>query len=105
QRISIARALIKDPSILIMDESLSAVDTRTEQTIQRNLDSYLKGRTALIITHRIFKGWHFDRIVVMENGRILEQGTHDELIAQNNYYAKLYAYQTLSDDDGERSEQ
>lgn len=98
QRISIARALNKDSSILIMDESLSAVDTRTENAIQQNLNDYLKDKTALVITHRIFKGWNFDKIIVLEDGVITEQGTHEELIALNGHYAKLYAYQTLSDE-------
>lgn len=97
QRISIARALIKDVPILMMDESLSAVDTRTEQKIQNNLKDYLVDKTAIIITHRIFKSWDFDQIVVLEAGRVKELGTHEELMELQGYYAKLYAYQTLND--------
>jgi ATP-binding cassette subfamily B multidrug efflux pump len=94
QRISLARALIKDPSLLILDESLSAVDTRTEHTIQQNLAAFLHGKTAIVITHRIFKNWDFDIIVVMEDGSIVEQGTHEELMQLDGRYAKLYRYQT-----------
>lgn len=98
QRISLARALIKEPSVLILDESLSAVDTRTEQTIQHNLNHYLQGRTAIVITHRIFKGWNFDKIIVMEDGRIIEEGNHEELMKLEGQYAKLYLYQTQVED-------
>lgn len=94
QRISLARALVKEPSVLILDESLSAVDTRTEQAIQRNLGQYLQGRTAIVITHRIFKGWNFDKIIVLEDGHITEMGNHDELMKCDGQYAKLYLYQT-----------
>ena len=95
QRISLARALIKDPSILILDESLSAVDTRTEHAIQNNLNEYLDHKTAIVITHRIFKGWNFDKIILLEDGEIIEQGTHEELMLLKGDYFKLYEYQTL----------
>lgn len=97
QRISLARALIKDPAVLILDESLSAVDTRTEQAIQHNLNRYLENKTAIVITHRIFKGWNFDKIIVLEDGRIAEEGNHEELIRMGGRYAKLYQYQTQSE--------
>ena len=93
QRISIARALIKEPSLVIFDDCLSAVDARTEKEIIGNLYDYLKDKTAIIITHRIFSLFHFDKIVVLDDGEIAEQGTHDELLARNELYASLYARQ------------
>ncbi|MFT3679163.1 MAG: ABC transporter ATP-binding protein [Ferruginibacter sp.] len=93
QRISIARALIKDPSIVIFDDCLSAVDAKTEKEILGNLNAYLKNKTSIIITHRVFSLLEFDRIIVIEEGKIAEQGTHATLIRQNGYYAEMYARQ------------
>ncbi|HEY6062480.1 MAG TPA: ABC transporter ATP-binding protein [Chitinophagaceae bacterium] len=93
QRISIARALIKDPDLVIFDDCLSAVDARTEKEIISNLNAFLQDKTAIIITHRIFSLFNFDKIVVLEDGAIVEQGTHQDLLAQNGYYAGLYARQ------------
>ncbi len=93
QRISIARALIKQPNVLILDDSLSAVDASTEKQIQQNLDVVLRGKTALIITHRIFSLIHFDNILVLDEGKIAEQGTHDELLRRNGLYAEIYTKQ------------
>jgi ATP-binding cassette subfamily B multidrug efflux pump len=93
QRISIARALIKEPNLVIFDDCLSAVDARTEKEIIGNLYDYLKDKTAIIITHRIFSLFHFDKIVVLDDGEIVEQGTHEELLDLNGYYAALYARQ------------
>jgi ATP-binding cassette subfamily B protein len=93
QRISIARALLRPPRLVIFDDCLSAVDARTEKEIISNLRTYLEGHTAIIITHRIFALFGFDRIIVMDEGRIVEQGTHDALMAANGYYAGLYARQ------------
>jgi ATP-binding cassette, subfamily B, multidrug efflux pump len=93
QRISIARALIKDPSVIIFDDCLSAVDAKTEKEILGNLNRYLKEKTAIIITHRILSLFEFDKIVVLENGEIVEEGTHDDLLARNGYYTYLYEQQ------------
>lgn len=93
QRISIARALIKEPEIIILDDCLSAVDAKTEKEIIGNLYQYLNDKTAIMITHRIFSTFHFDQIIVLEMGELAEQGTHEQLIANNGYYAELYRLQ------------
>ena len=93
QRISIARALIKDPRIVIFDDCLSGVDTRTEKEIIGNLYDYLDDKTAIIITHRIFSLFAFDKIIVLEEGSIVEQGTHTELLGNKGYYADMYKRQ------------
>jgi ATP-binding cassette subfamily B multidrug efflux pump len=99
QRISIARALIKDSSILIFDDCLSAVDAKTEKQILKNLNEVLKDKTALIITHRIFSLIEFDQVIVLDNGHIVEQGKHDDLLALNGYYAELYRRQQSTEPD------
>jgi len=96
QRLSIARGLIKRPEIVVFDDCLSAVDTATENTIISNLYQYLQDKTAIIITHRIFTQLRFDKIVILEDGKITEQGTHESLMIQNGYYAELYSMQTVS---------
>jgi ATP-binding cassette subfamily B protein len=93
QRISIARALSKQPNVLLLDDCLSAVDTATEKEIQQNLDEVLAGKTALIITHRIFSLIHFDNIIVLDEGRVVEHGTHNELLRQEGLYAAIYEKQ------------
>lgn len=93
QRISIARALIKEPEIIIFDDCLSAVDAKTEYEIISNLYQYLHDKTAIIITHRIFTSFKFDKIIVLDNGSLSESGTHEELLKRNGYYAELYRLQ------------
>ncbi len=90
QRISIARAMIKNPNIVIFDDCLSAVDARTEKKILANLYDYLQNKTAIIITHRIFSLFDFDKIIVLQDGGIAEQGTHAQLVALNGLYAEMY---------------
>lgn len=103
QRISIARALIKEPEIIVFDDCLSAVDAKTENEIIGNLYRYLHDKTAIIITHRIFSSFHFDNIIVLDNGKLIEQGTHEELLNRNGYYSELYRLQ-LTEKDAEKSD-
>ena len=101
QRISIASALAKDPAIVIFDDCLSAVDAKTEKEIIGNLNEYLKHKTSIIITHRIFSLLQFDKIIVLEDGEIAEQGTHAELLQRKGYYAALYERQQKTELAGE----
>lgn len=93
QRISIARALVKNPAILILDDSLSAVDTKTEAEVLENIRNVLANRTGILISHRVSTVMHADWIVIMERGKILEQGRHEELMALHGRYYALYAAQ------------
>jgi len=95
QRISIARAIIKEPKILIFDDCLSAVDTETEEKILSNLKPIMKGKTTVIISHRVSSVKHCDNIIVLEDGAILEQGKHDELIAKKGVYFEINEQQQL----------
>ena len=96
QRATLARALIRRPQILILDDALSAVDTHTEEAILDHLHTIMQGRTTLIIAHRISTLRHADHIAVLEDGRIAEQGTHDDLVNSGGFYAELYQHQQLS---------
>ena len=93
QRICIARALLKNAPILILDEATSSLDTESEQAVQRALDNLMKGRTTFVIAHRLSTIRHADRIVVIVGGRIVEEGRHEELLAKQGEYHKLYAMQ------------
>ena len=96
QRISIARALLKDAPILILDEATSSVDTETEWQIQQALNRLTRNRTTLVIAHRLSTIRHADKIVVLDDGRIIETGSHDELMARNGRYAKMVETQSLA---------
>lgn len=97
QRVSIARALIKQPDIIILDDCLSAVDTTTEKEILGYFNEALANKTAIIITHRIYSHLQFDKIIVMEDGRITEVGTHEELLERRGYYFDMYERQTFEE--------
>ena len=101
QLITIARAFVSDPALLILDEATSAVDTRTELLLQQAMAALREGRTAFVIAHRLSTIRDADLILVMESGSIVEQGTHDELIERGGAYARLYASQFDSADDEE----
>ncbi|MGN7985698.1 ABC transporter ATP-binding protein [Pedobacter sp. 22226] len=98
QRVSIARALIKSPKILIFDDCLSAVDTKTEEEILQNLGKIMAGKTSILIAHRISTIKNADKILVLDNGKIIEQGTHNELLSKNGSYTELYNNQLLEEE-------
>jgi ATP-binding cassette, subfamily B, multidrug efflux pump len=98
QRTAIARALVREPAILILDDSLSAVDTGTEEKILEALRTVRKGRTVLIVSHRVSSVKDADHIVVLEDGRIVERGAHEALVERDGYYADLYRRQTIEDE-------
>jgi ATP-binding cassette subfamily B multidrug efflux pump len=98
QRVSIARALIRSPRILIFDDCLSAVDTRTEEEILNNLGRIMQGRTSILIAHRISTIKNADKIIVLDEGRIIEQGTHNQLISLQGIYSEMYQNQLLEEE-------
>ncbi len=98
QRTAIARALIRDPRILVLDDALSSVDTYTEEKILNQLREIMRGRTTIFISHRVSTVRNADRIAVLHGGRIVEYGTHDELLARNGYYTELYNKQLLEEE-------
>jgi ATP-binding cassette subfamily B protein len=98
QRTAIARAIIRNPRILILDDALSSVDTHTEDTILNHLREIMQGRTTIFISHRVSTVRNADRIAVLHAGRIVELGTHEELLARNGYYSELYSKQLLEEE-------
>lgn len=98
QRVSIARAISRDPKILMLDDALSAVDTKTENTILNSMKRIMKGRTSLIISHRVSSAKLADKIIVLDDGNVIEEGTHDELMKMNGVYKELFEKQTLTEE-------
>lgn len=90
QLIAIARAAVADPPVLILDEATSSIDTRTEQLVQRGMDALMGGRTTFVIAHRLSTVKNADCIMVLEAGRIIERGSHDDLLSQKGKYHQLY---------------
>ena len=93
QRVSIARAIIKDPEILLFDDCLSAVDTETEEQILNNLLQISKDKTTIIVSHRVSSAKNADKIIILDDGQIIQEGSHNQLINQPGYYADLYQKQ------------
>ena len=100
QRTAIARAVLRNPAILVLDDALSSVDTITEERILGALAGVMRGRTTILISHRVSTVRSADRIFVLNKGRLAEEGTHDELIARGGYYAELHERQLLEEELG-----
>lgn len=97
QLLSIARAAVADPPVLILDEATSSIDTRTEKIVQDGMDKLMKGRTTFVIAHRLSTVKNSDCIMVLEQGRIIERGNHDELISQKGRYYQLYTGNAITE--------
>ena len=102
QRIALARALIRNPQLLILDDTLSAVDNHTEQQILTRLSDYYDGKTTVIVSHRLSAVKHAQEIIFIKDGQIAERGTHDQLMAQNGLYAQMYLQQEEGGDCDEK---
>jgi subfamily B ATP-binding cassette protein MsbA len=98
QRIAIARAILKDPTVLLLDEATSSLDNESEQLIEDAMERLLEGRTTLIIAHRLSTVRRADRLIVLDRGRIVEEGSHAELLARRGLYARLYSRQFREDE-------
>ncbi|MCL4112328.1 UNVERIFIED_CONTAM: hypothetical protein GTU68_015058 [Idotea baltica] len=102
QRVAMARAFMKNPNLVILDDCLSAVDTTTENQILEYFNEILVDKTTLVITHRIYGLLQFDKIIVLDDGAIIEEGTHNDLLSQKGFYAKMYERQQLREDESEK---
>lgn len=97
QRIAIARALLKDSPVLLLDEATSALDTESESLVQQALDTLMAGRTTLVVAHRLSTIRNADQVLVLDQGKIVEQGPHEELLAKGGVYRRLYELQFYQD--------